>query len=367
MLKIVDQGFISLQAGQGSYMPVITLLADGRFIACQHVGASLGAADNHIEVLRSVDGKVWTSQGSIHGDGPPADGYAYRAPKIHLLPDGRLLMTATRFETGAGNLFDPETEALVRPEMILLWSLDQGVSWSEPQVVPVDLPPEKYTWNGAGCLMQLGPERWMYPLETWKPDGYDGPPDQKAAAVFSADQGETWGEYTVIADDTSGAILWWDLMNARLPDGRIYALIWTHQYGTADDLNNHWVISSDQGRNWSEPRATNMRGQVCTPIPLADGRVAAIYNFRHEPQGIRVALSEDLENFDLENEVVVFDAGAEATLGDPESENFLAEHMLIAFGKPGGLLLPDGELMTYFWCTAQGVTHTRWVRLAVEG
>ena len=49
-----------------------------------------------------------------------------------------------------------------------------------------------------------------------------------------------------------------------------------------------------------------------------------------------------------------------------QSENFLAEHMLIAFAKPGGLLLPDGELMTYFWCTAQGVTHTRWVRLRVE-
>ena len=121
-----------------------------------------------------------------------------------------------------------------------------------------------------------------------------------------------------------------------LPDGRIYTLIWTHQYGTSEDLTNHWVISEDGGRTWSEPRPTNLRGQVCTPIPLPDGRVAAIYNFRHEPQGIHVALTEDLEHFDVENEVVVFDAGKEATLGEPENENFLAEHMQIAFGKPGG-------------------------------
>ena len=43
----------------------------------------------------------------------------------------------------------------------------------------------------------------------------------------------------------------------------------------------------------------------------------AIYNFRHEPQGIHVAVTEDLERFDVEHEVVVFDAGSEATLGHP--------------------------------------------------
>ena len=96
-------------------------------------------------------------------------------------------------------------------------------------------------------------------------------------------------------------------------------------------------------------------------IPLS----LVIYNYRHEPHGIRIALSEDLATFDTENEIVVFDAGAEATLGDPDHENFLAEHMLIAFGKPGGLQLDDGDLLVYYWCTTEGVTHTRWARLSV--
>jgi len=93
--------------------------------------------------------------------------------------------------------------------------------------------------------------------------------------------------------------------------------------------------------------------------------VAAVYNFRHDPQGVRVALSQDLSTYDLDNEVVVFDAGSEAMLGDPEHENFLAEHMLIAFGRPGGVQLSDGDLLTYFWCTVGGVTHTRWARVSV--
>jgi BNR repeat-like domain len=362
-LRIVDQGILSHDASRGAYMPSVTPLADGTWITCQHAGSKLGSADNRIEVLRSTDGREWHNHGCMH---ELDEQWAYRGPDIEQLPDGRLVMTATRFEVTDAALFDPDSEGLQRPEMLLFWSEDQGASWSPPQIVPVDLPPDKYTWNKAGRLIQCSPARWLYTFETWKPDTYDGPPDQKAAAVISTDQGQTWGELTVMADDRSGKLLWWDQMNARLADGRLYVMLWTHRYGTKEDLTDHWIISDDEGRTWSEPQPTNLPGQVCCPIALPDGRVAAIYNHRGEPQGIRVALSEDLSHFDREREAVVFDAGKEATFGHTDHENFLAEHLLIAFGKPGGICLADGSLLTFFWCTSQGVTHTRWVRLAVD-
>ena len=143
----------------------------------------------------------------------------------------------------------------------------------------------------------------------------------------------------------------------------MYTLLWTHQYGTPDDLPVHWVSSEDEGATWSEPVCTNLRGQLCCPVALADGRVAAVYNYRHDPQGVRVAISDDLTTFDLENEITIFDAVAEATLGVPENDNFLTQHMLVGFGKPEGILLNDGTIIASFFCTVGGVTHTRWVRL----
>ena len=74
-------------------------------------------------------------------------------------------------------------------------------------------------------------------------------------------------------------------------------------------------------------------------------------------------MTEDLSTYDVEHEVVVFDAASEAVLGKADGDSFLAEHLLIAFGKPRGILLPDGDMLTCFWCTSGGVTHTRWVRL----
>lgn len=365
MLEIIDRGIISRRSGIGAYMPVITPLPGGSFIAAQHVGQELGSPDNHVEVLRSPDGKTWDNCGSIHTPDHDLDAWTYRAPSISTTPEGRMLMTASRFEKKE-RLFDLDTEDAARCELVLLWSDDGGATWSTPQIVPVPLPSERYTWNGAGSLLQITDDRWMYPLETWKPEGHIGPPDQKAAALFSSDRGQTWGEFTIVADDPAGKILWWDQMCALLPDGRIYTLIWTHLYGTSRDLANHWTVSEDQGRTWTRPRPTNLQGQVCTPIPLPDGRIAAVYNFRHDPQGIRLAISDDMERFDVANEAVVFDAGAEATLGDPGAENFLAEHMQIAFGKPGGVLLQDGTIMSYFWCTVDGVTHTRWAQVRVD-
>lgn len=362
-LRIVNQGILSHDPACGAYMPTITRLAGGGYIATQHGGSQLASADNRIEVLTSTDGQQWESIARFPGEDK---GWAYRGPEIEELPDGRLLMTATRFEVTEAALFDPDSEALQRPEMLTFESSDGGRNWSSPRVVSVDLPPDKYTWNGAGRFVRFSETRWMYPFETWKPEGYDGPPDQKAAALFSADQGQTWGELTVIADDVTGRTLWWDQLNTRLSDGRLYTMLWTHKYGTKQDLTNHWVVSDDEGRTWSAPCSTNLPGQVCCPIGLPDGRVAAIYNHRSEPPGIRVAISDDLSTFDRDRELIVFDAGAEATLGTTDHENFLAEHMLIAFGKPQGFLDADGTLLTYFWCTSQGVTHTRWVRIAIE-
>lgn len=299
--------------------------------------------------------------------GSPNDGFAYRVPQISVVDGNRFVLVCTRFETDGVALFNPESEALQRPELCLFWSDDGGTKWTDkPQIVDVDRPADRYTWNSAGQLLQLRPDRWLWPMETWKPKGYEGAPDQRAWALFSTDQGGSWGELTVVADDPAGRLLYWDQMNRRLDDGRLYTMLWPHAYGTSNDLENHWVLSQDDGHTWSAPQPTNLRGQVCCPIPLQDGRVAAIYNDRQDPQGIRVALTEDLSTFDIEHQVTVFDAGAEATLGDPQHENFLAEHMLIAFGKPGGRRLQDGSLLIWFWCTVGSVTHTRWARLQVS-
>ena len=364
-MEIIDRGILSHRPGFSVFSPCIESLANGSFIACQDVGTTLGSCDHSIEILHSLDGREWENQGILPG-ARADDEWFYRNPDIKELTDGRLVMRATRFQVVDGEIFNPENETLVRAEAILYWSEDQGRNWSDSQIFPVPLPPEKYTWNGAGGrLICISPSRWMYAMETFKPEGSTAELDQKAIAVFSSDQGRSWDEMRIVADDESGHLFWWDQMSTQLPDGRIYTMLWTHIHGTNDDLPVHWVVSEDEGRNWSQPKPTNIRGQVCSPIALPDGRVAAVYNYRKDPPGVRIAITGDLSAFDLDNEIVLFSAGQEAAHKRDKNENFLDEHLGIAFGKPSGILLNDSSILIYFWCTSQGITHTRWIKLHI--
>ena len=128
MLKIIDSGIISRQVGRGAYMPSVAPLPDGTLIACQFVGRTFVSSDGCIEVLRSADGgATWANEGGVLGEGEAESGWSYRGPRISVVPDGRLMMCATRFDTSRiAETFDAKSESLQRPEMLVFWSRDQG-------------------------------------------------------------------------------------------------------------------------------------------------------------------------------------------------------------------------------------------------
>ena len=152
MIITAEYGTLDNAPEHGAYMPWITPLPNGCFIANQHVGSGLGANYCRIEILRFPDGRQWHNEGQIVNQ---CSNYSYRMPQIHALPGGCLLMTATRFACNYIQLFDPESEALQQSQMLLYFSEDLGRRWSKPQIIPVELPTDRYTANGAGMLIQL--------------------------------------------------------------------------------------------------------------------------------------------------------------------------------------------------------------------
>ncbi len=366
VLSIADEGIISKRDDLSGFFPGITVLDEHELIASQHVGSSCSHPDNDLEILRSHDGgKTWDSEGLIHG-GKQHEGWAYRAPQITRLGSGQLVMVAERCRDEGFGSFDLDSGTLQDSELILYQSRDKGLTWSGPDRIDFELPVKGCAAVPCAKLIEINPDRWMVSLETYKAAGFEGGVYQRAAMIFSDDGGKSWKDFTTVATDPNHKRYYWDQMCARLPDGRILTYLWTHIVGENKWLNNHWTLSEDDGLTWSPPVETNVHGQVCYPIPLQDGSVAAIYNQRTHPHGIRVALARnDFSDFDIENEVEVFSALEDMPEGEV-SENFLEEHCRINFGRPAGFQLPDGDLMTYFWCTTDDITHTRWVKLTLS-
>jgi hypothetical protein len=151
-------------------------------------------------------------------------------------------------------------------------------------------------------------------------------------------------------------------------DGRIAVLQWTQKVGTGEDYDLHFVISDLTGREWSRPQPTGIMGQTSWLGDLGDGRLVATYTRRDRMQpGIMVVLSEDGgKTWDLENQVMVWDSVGQEYLGVVHKPSYPASHDNIAFGKPNTAVLPNGEIISSWWCTQACVTHARFARLAVE-
>ena len=154
----------------------------------------------------------------------------------------------------------------------------------------------------------------------------------------------------------------------RMLDGRVAALQWTQAVGTGEDFDLHFVISDETGKRWSEPRSTGLMGQTSWLADLGDGLLAATYTHRTGMQpGIRVVLSGNGgTTWDLENQVMVWDAVGQEHLGVEHKPSYPASHDNIAFGKPNTARLPSGEIISSWWCTQACVTHARFARLVVE-
>ena len=77
-------------------------------------------------------------------------------------------------------------------------------------------------------------------------------------------------------------------------------------------------------------------------------------------------MAKDYSTFDIENEISIFETGQEPLIGQPKDDHIFSIGAKVAFGHPNGIRLRDGTLLTFFWCTIEDVTHTRWVRLEVS-
>ena len=109
--------------------------------------------------------------------------------------------------------------------------------------------------------------------------------------------------------------------------GSIIAFIRTH-------LNNQYgytsvAYSSDKGKSFSKPEATNINGYPLNPLLLKDGRLLLTYGYRLKPYGIRARVLDKIKNIDKDlignindsKEIIIEDSMTNPDCGYPSCIN----------------------------------------------
>ncbi len=114
---------------------------------------------------------------------------------------------------------------------------------------------------------------------------------------------------------------------------------------------------------------------MTAPLALPGGPVVAASNRRVTPDGILIHVSHDGgDTWDQDASVRMWDAAAERTVAEPESEASVRHGAGIwaalggfTFGTPDLTLLDDGTVLLVHYATVEGVTHVRAVRFRFDG
>lgn len=309
--------------GRHLAFPGVARLPDGKLAVVFREGEAHVDPYGRICITYSADGgQTWSAPVSI-SDSPSDE----RDPSIQTLPDGRVLVTHGGWNSWMSTdtlaaQYASET-AYIRsqgPENFggsrYLFSEDGGATFSAPIRIPAFSPHGpaiKGEWFYQPTLANENGKRQVYM--------YRGTLD-----------GKTWEKLSLIGESDGGnpavRVVYEEPHTAVLADGTMVTAI-----RVPSDGYMRISFSEDDGKTWTEPVKTPVRGFPHHLLPLKDGRLLVTYGYRYQPRGIRACISHDGgKTWDINNELVIQNNGVSGDLGYPVS-----------------MELEDGQVMTVYY------------------
>jgi len=358
----LKEGFVSLRQPNTPTSvaagPRAVETGTGELLCSYMVQSALGINGFIPTLSRSKDGgETWEEQGPIWP---------------HLKTTHSLFGSISR--TGAGQLFvygsstpisqsgetfwSDATQGLKQNQLFWASSKDDGISWTEPQPIPLPIPGSAES-PGPMCVTQSG--RWLCcyaPYNTFDPKvSVDR---GQIVLMFSDDKGTSWQHTAMLRfpePDAGGAEAW----VIQLTDGRLLGTAWHLDHRGKSEYPNAYALSMDEGKTWSATRTTGIWGQSTALAALPLGRALFVHNRRKKDEaGVWISVVKaTAEDFGVQYSDAVWRAESSTQTGTS------GEHMQwtdFAFGEPSVVLLSDQTLLVTFWCiqpSGRGVGYVK--------
>ena len=331
-----------------SFFPFLAELKDGTLVAAYAIGQAFESVDSSSYISFSYDkGVTWTKPSRMFKEGEDAvTDYC----KVTTLPDGRLIAFGYTFlrdnpELPIGN---PENGGLL-DDFVFYSVSDDGKSWSEMTKIECSWGPHI---EASAPITVLKDGSFITPITgfpDWNAMMY-GPLCGKA--LRSYDNGKSWND-DVICMDFGGDVTCYEQRMCQLDSGAIICIGWNENVKTGERMENHYTVSFDNGKTFSEPKSTGVMGQASSVCALGGERFLALHAVRRDTDkpgiyGYIVDFSE--KTWNIVEEKLIWAPDYKITKDTNTAEIF----SFLKFGQPGAILLSDGDVMMSHWFAKEG-------------
>ena len=347
-----------------AYWPSVVNLGGGHLMAVYTLGEAFESVNLRVHLADSRDnGETWKTLGQ---PAPlPDTQLTSESGRLSLASDGELILLLVRHDRSAHpelGLAEPNHFGFVPMKFCICRSRDKGRTWTAPEDVVAPLVGPEFEM--CSPITPLRDGRWLLPTSTWR--GWDGklPNGNQMCALISSDKGRTWPTYTSVMRDPEDHVRYWESKIHERPDGSLLAIAWAYDEHAKMDLPNHFAISRDAGKTWTQPYSTGLHGQTLTAAVLPDGRVLSAYRRMDRP-GLWLNLSriEGDKWINQAEQPLWGHEGFITGLGETLAKRF----QTLRFGAPCVTPLEKGEFFVSFWCYEDCVSMNRWFKFTLRG
>jgi len=371
-MQIVEQGYIfdsSNETGARRVCHHTTLCRSNDSIyALFRRGSGKDAPDGNCLVARTSPAAVhwdFLSEGFRSTlDGVPGE---IRTAELWPHADGSLSAFLTWIDrSSGGGLYDGETDSLLPCRLLQTESTDGGVTWRNYRTLDTG---DRTGTTLTGPIVVLPDRGCLVPFESHQTETPGAAGLHGAYALFSTD-GKTFGPVITVARHPQNRFFYWDQRHAFCSaNHRPVAMFWTYDREHECDRQIHMAWGDADRLEWETPFSTGIDGQICSPIPLPDGRLAAFYVHRQPPGAMRLIVSADGgHSWDHDGGLVVYSKGGQEAGADGKSgfAQYWDDMHAWSFGHPAGLVLDDGTLLlTWYAGPDSTCLSVHWARVAL--
>ena len=304
------------------YFPVIINPQAEEILAVLRGGAGHVGLTGRLDAVRSLDaGKTWDTP-TVIVDTEADD----RNPAVGQAPDGSVVLAY--HAQGSYNEDGSWSRDLRRVQMRITRSHDGGATWEASQ--PLNYTPmEKHSAYGRICTLTDG--TMLMPIYGSAIQEADRT-DDCAYILRSRDNGQTWGEPTLIAVgyNETGLI--------SLPNGDLVVAMRSGDQRALLSVSR----SVDGGQTWIEPTpVTHNREHPADLTLLSNGWIILFFGVRHEPFGVQALVSRDNGQTWDERRLIVCDNLGDNDLGYPSTVKIGDQLVTAYYSAPRKWNAPD--------------------------